>query len=110
MLFRNDRRCIKVRTAPVIALQIFVQRKVTQLMKLKAHWILILIIFVSISIFGLIRPGRSSSAPPWEYKVVSFDYADRPSVEKAFNELGAQGWELVLHQQSVDRYYFKRQK
>lgn len=80
-------------------------------MKLKAHWILILIILVSIGLFGWTQQGHSSSNPLWEYKVVSFNLAEHgPSVEKALNELGAQGWELVLYQQSGDRYYFKRQK
>lgn len=80
-------------------------------MRMKTHWVLILIISTCAVLFGWTREGRSSSSPLYEYKVVSINGAEHsPTVEKALNELGAQGWELVLHQQSENRFYFKRQK
>lgn len=80
-------------------------------MKLRTHWILILIIFIALSLGSWTQQGNSSSNPQWEYKVLSIDNSiHSPTLEKALNELGAQGWELLQYQQAGDRYLFKRQK
>jgi len=79
-------------------------------MKLKTHWTLILIIFIAISLSGWTRQVNRSPNNVWEYKVVSID---SPVLEKELNQLGEQGWELILleqNQQFTNRYYFKRVK
>lgn len=47
----------------------------------------------------------------WEYKVVSKDVGDHPSLsEEELNAIGASGWELVgvVPRPSKVQFYFKR--
>ena len=56
---------------------------------------------------------RNSRRPTWEYKSV-YDRDGRFHGEQTFNELGAQGWELVTAATSSDivgvTYTFRRSK
>ncbi|HEX8920805.1 MAG TPA: hypothetical protein VF766_04975 [Pyrinomonadaceae bacterium] len=45
----------------------------------------------------------------WEYKVVDIPMMIR-NIEPAFNELGAEGWELVLYDLGRGLAVFKRPK
>src|SRR5262245_12711155 len=63
--------CYAILVCLYLLFKFYLQRKEAQLMKLKTHWTLILIIFVAISLSGWTQRGRSSSNPQWEYKVTS---------------------------------------
>ena len=89
-------------------------------MKSKGAWFLIatvvlLVGFTAWSASAQLKPLPLSNRPVWEYKVV---YDPNGSIsESQLNELGAQGWELILYD-SGDRtsgqirvsYTFKRVK
>lgn len=81
-----------------------------------------LIITVAAVLFGLVgwtgfgqRPRGAAGQPAWEYKVVYVPGARNLS-EKAMNEMGAQGWELITFQAinneggtiGAGNYFFKR--
>lgn len=66
-------------------------------------------------LFGWAMQGRSSQRIVWEYKIITIQ--DNLKSEAMLNELGQQGWELILHDQqppgypaSGGNYYLKRSK
>ena len=80
-----------------------------------------LIVIVAAVLFGLVgwtsfgQRAQHAAQPAWEYKVVYVPGARNLS-EKAMNEMGAQGWELITFQAinneggtiGAGNYFFKR--
>lgn len=58
--------------------------------------------------------ARSSAFGVWEYKLLPNTHVVSPDDmqmhEQLLNQMGAQGWELVLAPGGGDYYYFKRPK
>ena len=91
-------------------------------MKSKSSWPLALIAVALLCLVGWGGKAQSASRATWEYKVVTLYGTNdtAPPNLTQFNQMGAEGWELVtaLSEESVrgDRrqvkteYYFKRPK
>jgi hypothetical protein len=89
-------------------------------MKIKPAWLLALAAVAFLCIVGWGSKAQSASRAAWEYKVVTlYGTNDTPPPNLTqFNQMGAEGWELVtaLSEEStrVDKrqvktdYYFKR--
>ena len=90
-------------------------------MKPKANWSLLVAVVVLFCLGGWASSAQSENAPSnsssrvvWEYKTIIGNRALR---EDQLNELGAQGWELVMFDDGErgngsfkGTYYFKRAK
>lgn len=81
-------------------------------MRVKAQWALMV---ASVVLLCLVSWGgsraQSARSANWEYKIVT-KHGVAPSADE-FNKLGAEGWELVLREESLYErrrvdYYFKR--
>lgn len=83
-------------------------------MRIKSQWVLMLAFVALLCLAGLGGSRAQSSARAnWEYKIVT-KYGVPADVGE-FNRLGAEGWELVLREDSVNErsprrvdYFFKR--
>ncbi len=85
-------------------------------MKLRGYWVIALLTaIVCLCSVGWTAQKEKLQKKTWEYKFVAVS----PELEKRFNELGEQGWELVLYQpdiqsgntvRSASEYCFKRAK
>jgi hypothetical protein len=82
-------------------------------MKLKRYWLLTLALTGLLCVIGWTGSAQKQNAKrtAWEYKIVTY------TSEEAFNELGAQGWELVTVSETREgvsgiilNYCFKRAK
>jgi hypothetical protein len=83
-------------------------------MRIKAQWVLLVgfVALLCLAGWGGSR-AQSSARSNWEYKIVTKYGVSADVVE--FNKLGAEGWELVLREDSVYEksprrvdYFFKR--
>jgi len=90
-------------------------------MKLKSKILLMIAAVALLCLVGLSSKAQRASRTRWEYKLVTvygFPEVVQPSLQQ-FNDLGAEGWELVtmrsenlVHgdpRQAKLVYYFKRQ-
>jgi len=85
---------------------------------MKRNISLAVLAFVTLGLLALTSveqaSARSKAVSGWEYKLlpnthyVSAD--DMQMHEQLLNQMGAQGWELVLAPGGGDYYYFKRPK
>lgn len=83
-------------------------------MRVKSQWVLMLASVVLLCLVGWGGSRAQSAARSnWEYKIV-IKYGVSADVGE-FNKLGAEGWELVLREESVYEksprrvdYFFKR--
>ncbi len=81
-------------------------------MKLKRYWLLVLAVMSLLCVVGwtAFAQRQNTSRTAWEYKIVTY------TSEEKFNELGAQGWELVTVSETRQgesgnlNYCFKRAK
>lgn len=74
-------------------------------------WKFVLVIIACLFLIGWAGQEQSRARRVWEYKIVG----EQRNNERAFNELGAQGWELVLFKPYIrdgtiagGEYYFRR--
>lgn len=91
-------------------------------MKAKSQWALIFAVVALLCLVGWSSKAQSSSRTTWEYKVLTvYGTIDIPPPNLAqFNQMGAEGWELVAiyseeftrsdKRQRKAEYYFKRAK
>ncbi|HKR00303.1 MAG TPA: hypothetical protein VJT09_06505 [Pyrinomonadaceae bacterium] len=88
-------------------------------MKLKAHWLLLVVVIAMFSSTGWSGRAEKKISPEreaivWEYKIIR---ADRALSEATLNDMGMYGWELTLFDTGErgngsfgGSYYFKRLK
>lgn len=85
-------------------------------MKLRSHWVLVLAVVILVGLAGWGGgKAQSSARVNWEYKILT-RYGGAADAGQ-LNQLGAEGWELVLREEAsfeknsrrID-YYFKRAK
>jgi lipopolysaccharide export system protein LptC len=81
-------------------------------MRIKAHWMLLIAAVVLLCLVGWggSRAQNTRNANR-EYKIVT-KYGVSPNADE-FNKLGAEGWELVMREESLNErrrvdYFFKR--
>lgn len=83
-------------------------------MRVMSQWVLVIAAVVVLCLVGW-GGSRAQSAVRgnWEYKIVT-KYGVAPNVDE-FNKLGAEGWELVMREESLYEksprrvdYFFKR--
>ena len=87
-------------------------------MKWKTLAVVVVLVLSSICVTAWTAYSQKTNSPPttWEYKVVSGNHTEyRGGID--FDKLGAQGWELVAVEQSLQNgnsynptFYFKRAK
>jgi hypothetical protein len=83
-------------------------------MRVKSQWVLMIVAVVLLCLVGW-GGSRAQSAvrSNWEYKILT-KYGVQANVEE-LNKLGAEGWELVMREESLNEksprrvdYFFKR--
>lgn len=92
-------------------------------MKSKSQWILIVVVVALLCLMALSNRAQSANKAVWEYKIVETygpSAMNPPTNLTSFNDLGAEGWELVAIRsgefpnkqanQIKTEYYFKRMK
>ena len=92
-------------------------------MKTRSKWTLLFVVAaLLLSLAGWSSEAQNSARTTWEYKIIA-EYSPHdnppPNVER-FNQMGAEGWELVTVNSEVftrgnksqrkTAYYFKRSK
>lgn len=82
-------------------------------MKAKSVLAMLVLTILAVVVMTAYAQSRSSQRQTWEYKTV-YSRTNGFEAERTFNELGAQGWELVAASGESDvagvTYVFKRAK